>query len=178
MSRQFRRAVIVAALAAAVPGIIAAPAAAQSMDQTGGTTTFVRLASLGGHFGVESSNIALRRSRDPGVRGFAQRMIEFNAQALNDLKFTNDSNANASIPRHLTGDYQAMLNELSGVPDERFDGVYMSMQVDGLQGALDMARQYGRVGSVDALRKMAIKWTPLLEAQLRDAQTVMGAVTR
>ncbi|QQS11533.1 MAG: DUF4142 domain-containing protein [Rhodospirillales bacterium] len=180
MNRSSRRALLAAvAIAVAVPAFVAVPPAfAQSMDQTGGTTTFVRLASLGGHFGIESSQIALQRSRDPGVRGFAQRMIDSHGQALNDLKFTNDANANASMPQQLTGDYQAMINELRGTPDERFDGVYMSMQVQGHQTALAMFTDYARVGSVDSLRKLAVKWMPLIEANLKDAQTVLGAVSR
>ncbi len=112
---------------AMAPVIVGAalPVMALSMDQTGGSTRFVRLATLGNHVEIEASQLALQRSSNPAVRAFAEAMIKDHAQAQNDLKFTNDSTANATVPRQLDKEHQARSS--TGAPracrDARGSGV-------------------------------------------------------
>ena len=175
MSR--RRAVAaVALLAGGAAALRAAPALAQGMDQTGGTTRFVRIAGVVSEFEVASGRLALQRSANPGVRGFAERMVKEHADILTSLKFTNDSNANASMPRGLDRDTQRMVDRLAATSGPDFDVLYMDMQVHTLEDVLVLYREYSRVGSVDSMKKYAVKWTPMIEQHGHHARTVRGSL--
>jgi putative membrane protein len=175
MSR--RRAVTaMALLAGGGMALRAAPGAAQGMDQTGGTTRFVRIAGVVSEFEIASGRLALQRSAHSGVRGFAQRMVKEHADILTCLKFTNDSNAGASPPRGLDRDSQRMIDRLAAGFDPDFDVLYMDMQVHTLEDVLVLYREYSRVGSVDSLKKYAVKWTPTLEQHGHHARTVRGSL--
>jgi putative membrane protein len=175
MSR--RRAVAaVALLAGGGAALQAAPAVAQGMDQTGGTTRFVRIAAVVSEFMIASGRLALQRSANPGIRGFAERMVKEHADILTSLKFTNDSNASARMPRGLDRDSQLMVDRLAATSGPDFDVLYMDMQVHTLEDVVVIYRQYSRVGSVDSLKKFAVKWMPMLEQHSQQARTVRGSL--
>ena len=153
-----------------------APAAAQGMDQTGGTTRFVRIGANVSEFEIASGRMALQRSNNPGVRGFAQRMIKEHADILTSLKFTNDSNASAPFPRGLSVEGQRMMDRLGAAFDPDFDVLYMDTQVRNLEDLLVIYREYSRVGSVESMRKYAVKWLPMLEQHGHHARTVRGSL--
>ena len=54
----------------------------------------------------------------------------------------------------------------------------MSGQVEAHRKALDMYQEYARVGSVESLKKLAVKTVPIVEQHLRHAQTVLASVPR
>jgi putative membrane protein len=152
------------------------PAIAQGMDQTGGTTRFVRVAAVVSDFEIEAGRLVLQRSSNVAVRGFAQRMVDDHAQLLHNLKFTNDSNANAPLPRGLSREGRQMMEELRNATGPSLDVLYMDMQVRNLSDALAVFREYSRVGSVESLRRYSVRYTPMLEDHVRDAQTVRGSL--
>jgi len=175
MSR--RRAVTtMALLAGGVVALRAMPAAAQGMDQTGGTTRFVRIAGTVGEFEIASGRLALSRSTNPGVRGFAQRMMKDHADILTSLKFTNDSNASAPLPRGLSTEGQRMMDRLGAAFDPDFDVLYMDVQARSLEDLLMVYREYSRVGSVESMKKYAVKWMPMIEQHGHHARTVRGSL--
>lgn len=152
------------------------PAMAQGMDQTGGTTRFVHLAGAASEFEIASGRLVLGRSNNAGVRGFAQRMMTDHAEILTSLKFTNDSNASAPMQHGVTPEGQRMLDRLGAAFDPDFDVLYMDVQVRTLEELLGFYREYSRVGSVDSLKKYAVKWTPLIEQHVNAARTVRGSL--
>lgn len=177
-TRPLTRRGAVMALALTTGGVLMArtiPAAAQ-LDQTGGTTRFVQIAAGVSEFQIEAGRLALQRSTNAGVRGFAQRMVTDHSDLITSLKFTNNSNVSAPMPRGPAADGQRALEELRAASDARFDILYMDIQVRTLAYALDVYREYSRVGSVESLKRYTVKNTPMIEAQSRMAQTVRGSM--
>ena len=154
----------------------AAPGMAQGLDQTGGTTRFVKLAADVSEFEVASGRLALHLSSHAGVRGFAERMVKDHAELLTSLKFTNDSNAGAPLPHGFGPDAGRVYDRLVAATGPEFDILYMDSQVRSLEEALAAYREYSRVGSVDSLKKYAVKWTPMLEEHARSARTLRGSM--
>lgn len=170
-----RGAITAFAMASGAMAAGAFPAGAQ-LDQTGGTTRFVRIAAGVSEFQIEAGRLALQRSRNTSVRGFAQRMVKDHSELITSLKFTNDSNASAPMPHGPAADGERALQELSATSDGDFDILYMDIQVRTLAYALDVYREYSRVGSVEGLKRYTVKNTPLIEQQVRMAQTVRGSM--
>jgi putative membrane protein len=57
----------------------------EGKDEGGSAKTFAKKASAAGLAEVNLSQLAIRFSRDPGVRQFAQRMIDNHARANEEL---------------------------------------------------------------------------------------------
>lgn len=167
-----------AAASAAIPAVsLAQPSATPGkVDQVGGTTNFVNMATLSSRFEVMSSELALQRSGNPAVRGFAEMMIKDHRQHLNDLKFTNASNASAPMPETLDTDYNTLMSRLGALSAADFDREYMNMQIDGHEEVLEIYRGYARVGEVESLRKLAANTVPAIERHLMEAKRVAGAL--
>jgi putative membrane protein len=168
----------VAVMVAAVP--VAFPAmtgyAQPKTDQTGGTTNFVRLATQASLFEVQSSKLALTRTNNEAVRGFAMMMIKEHEQELNNLKFTNDANASATMPKELDPRFQAVFDRLQTTSGPSFDNLYMQMQVRGHEEALALYRSYAEVGEVESLRKLARNALPTIERHRNDASRIAGTL--
>jgi putative membrane protein len=178
MRRGWMGAAAIAVMVAAVP--VAFPAmtgnAQPKTDQTGGTTNFVRLATQASLFEVQSSRLALQRSNNEAVRGFAQMMIKDHEQELNNLKFTNDSNASAPLPKELDPRFQGIFERLQATTGPSFDNLYMQIQVRGHEEALALYRSYAEVGEVESLRKLARNALPIIERHRNDASRIAGTL--
>ena len=171
-------AVAIVAMVAALP--MAFPAltgnAQPKTDQTGGTTNFVRLATQASLFEVQSSKLAMQRSTNEAVRGFAQMMIKDHEQELNNLKFTNDANASAPMPKELDARHQAIFEQLQAHSGPSFDNMYMQIQARGHEEAAALYRSYAEVGELEALRKLARNALPTIERHRDDARRIAGTL--
>jgi putative membrane protein len=167
-------AVMVATVPVAFPAMVGN--AQPKTDQTGGTTNFVRLATQASLFEVQSSKLALQRTNNEAVRGFAQMMIKEHEQELNNLKFTNDSNASAPMPKELDARFQAVFDRLQANTGPSFDNMYMQVQLRGHEEALALYRSYAEDGEVESLRKLARNALPVIERHRNEAARIAGTL--
>jgi putative membrane protein len=170
-----RRFMALAIGAAAFSPIVAV---SQQLDQIGGTTTFVRIAGHSSLYEIEAGRIALARSRNQGVRGFAEQTIRAHDLAYGNLKGVNNSNAGASLPQTPDSERQRALEELRVSSDPSFDVVYIEQQIRNHETTLSAYRSYSTVGEVESLRKFAAETLPILERDLREARTISGGLPR
>ena len=111
--------VSLAGILAVAPAMVHAQSAGSG--QTGGSVAFVRDAGSAGHFEIQGARLALERSQNVGVRGYATQTLKDATEMVNRVKFINESNVSAPMPRGPSDAQQATLNRLAGLNGPDFD---------------------------------------------------------
>lgn len=109
---------------------------------------FAGRASASNTFEIRSSEMALRRSRDPAVRDMARWMIESHRMAERKLQraasSADDQGGAAPVVNPTTA---AMLDELGGLSGAAFDKAYVTDQVAAHELTSQQMSDYGVQGS-------------------------------
>ncbi len=143
----------------------AVPAASADGDMAAQETAaraFAPMAASGGMYEVQSSLLALDRSRDHTVRAVARRMIEEHQRVNQDLAARATTN-NIRLPQHMTERHRRMLDDLAAVPPAEFDGTYLRQQDTAHREAVALFSNYARNGDNAELRDFATRTLPALE---------------
>lgn len=160
-------------------GVLAGPAVVHAQNvgsgQTGGSVAFVRDAGSAGHFEVQGARLALERSQNVGVRGYATQTLKDATEMVNRVKFINESNVSAPMPAGPDSNQQATLTRLAGLSGPDFDREYMRSQIEVSDFLARTFRAYGANGESPTLRVYAAKAVTDYEAQLTRARTVAGS---
>ena len=142
------------------------------------TQEFVRKAAIANEFEIESSHLALERSRNRDVRAFAERMIEDHLTTGDRLELAiRDSRQRLRLPRALDNTHMNKLRQLERVSNRNFDQMYLQMQRDAHREAVQLFTDYRRNGADPALREFARETLPHLRdhrehvAQLGDMRS-------
>ena len=136
-------------------------------------TDFVQNAAAGDMFEIASSKLALQRSHNADIKGFAHMMITDHTKTTAGLKAAIAKSGLAiSPPADMPADKQAMLQDLQNAPASDFDKKYMDDQVAGHQAALDLMSRYANDGTVPALQEAAKKTGPLVQMHLDKAKAL------
>ena len=154
------------ALALCSPVALVAPAQAQR----GGALGFVAKAGASDLYEIQSSQIAVRRARDPRVRSFAPMLVMDHRRTTRQV--TAAARAAGLRPRApaLEPRQRRMINELNRAPARPFDRLYLSQQIPAHEEALGLHRDYSRSGNVASLRRAATGAVPVVEAHLAEAR--------
>lgn len=128
------------------------------------TNQFIRNATIGNGFEIMSSRIALQRSQNSEVRDFARRMIDTHRQADEQLRSTIMSSRYRmhGMPNNLDGHHQAMLRQLRHARGPEFDRMYVGMQAQAHDDAVNLYEHYAHDGNNPALRDFARNLLPEL----------------
>jgi putative membrane protein len=86
-------------------------------------STFVKKASMAGMTEVELAKLALDKSKDANVRGFAQRMVSDHGKANTELTAIA-KRKNLEVSKSLDAEHQKKVQELSGKSGAEFDAAY------------------------------------------------------
>lgn len=104
------------------------------MPQTGAMVitqrdlNFMRVAAQSDMSEIMTSRLALKRSTNPNVRAFAQRMIEHHTMSSNQLKQLAQQKG-VTLPEVPNAQGEALMRRLSGLSGAQFDQAYMTGQV-------------------------------------------------
>ena len=166
-------AVVQPAYARGRAAVVVAPAPAIPLT----SSAFRRMAIVSDAFEIESSRLALARSRNPRVRRFAQRMIvDHTATSRALLSYgpvAVGPGAAAAVPSMapmLDARHAAMLNQLAAASGRQFDRLYVQMQVMAHQEAVAMFAAYAQSGGDPGLVNFARQALPALQSHLVMAQ--------
>lgn len=129
--------------------------------------TFRRNAVSSNLFEIQSSQLALQRSRNPAVRAFARRMIADHTRAMAVMAPFNYDIQPALEPREA-----AMLQQLSTAGGRNFDRLYARMQVMSHQQTIALFNTYAQTGEWYELRQVAGQMLPSLQGHLAMAATL------
>ena len=147
---------VIVALAIAAPAfspvLAADPATKQASAPVAPTATFVAQAAFGNMFEIESSKLALDRSKTGPVKDFAQRMVDDHSAAAVKFKEAVLEAKLAMPPDKLDAKHRAIVDQLAGKQGGDFDQAYIEAQykahvetVEPVQGL-----RPGRRGYADA----------------------------
>lgn len=147
-----------------------APAGSQqntAMDMRRDTKdTYVVSAGASDLFEIESSRLALERSRNEDVRRFAQMMVDDHTGTTERvMAAARDLRMNPEPPK-LMGEHAQMMEALKNASDADFDKVYVENQIKAHRLALNVHRNYAKGGDAPQLRETAKTIVPAIEQHL------------
>ena len=126
---------------------------------------FIKKASMGNLFEIESSKIALKRSQNADVKQFAQQMIDDHSNVSSDLETTvqNAGKNKVLIKKTLDDKHQKIIDKLQKVASKDFDKEYVDEQNDAHKDAVKLFKDYSESGDDNTLKDFATKNLPTLE---------------
>lgn len=134
---------------------------------------FVRLAAQNDMFEIQSSQLALERSKNEEVRAFAQQMIDAHRQTTQDLQTAMSASGGAlTAPTTLDEEMAEDLRELRDASAAEFDEEYMEAQVEAYQTALNLMQRYAGDGDMAELQAFAAATAPAIQQHLDKARAL------
>lgn len=165
----FRFAVLFAAAVAAssfTPSFAADPANKQASAPVAPTATFVAQAAFGNMFEIESSKLALDRSKSAPVKAFAQHMVDDHSAAAVKFKEAVLDAKLAMPPDKLDARRQAVLGELAAKQGAEFDKAYIAAQYQAHVETVELFKGYAQAGEDKRMSAFAAEMLPKLQAHL------------
>lgn len=162
------------ALVAGAPVMALAQQAAppQAAANQTADVSYVAVAAVGDMFEMESSRLALQRSKDRAVLDFANMMLADHANMTAKLK-TAASGANLPVPNELDTKHKSMLKALQDTRSEaEFNQAYLAAQVRAHEEALGLHQTYAKTGGQMALKQVAQGAVPVVQGHLDRLKTM------
>lgn len=128
------------------------------------TQEFVKKASISNLFEIQTSQLAKEKAQDAEVQAFADHMIRDHTKAKEDLKAAvRDSKLELSwVSDALDEDHAEKLRQLQEESGDDFDALYMEMQEDAHDQAVDLFEDYVDSGENAQIRDFAASTLPVL----------------
>jgi len=136
---------------------------------------FVGWAQTFNYFEIASGNLALSRSGNEIVRGYATRMIAEHTEAAQILvKSRSEAGVSYAPDPAAPPNTHAILQRLSGLQGPEFDTSYANAQLAMQTDAVDQYGAYSQNGGSGPLRKYAQAMFPKAKEQLEYAKRMVG----
>ena len=165
-----RRSFLLALSVASVGGAGAARAVDALPD-----ARFVGFAQAVNDFGIASGNLALARSGNENVRGYATRAIAEHNEAASELAKSRQEAGVAYAPDGRMGPHvQNLLGQLSQLRGPEFDAAFTSAQLMVQTDAVDQYGAYSQSGGSGPLRRYAQRSYPKSQMFLEYARRLAG----
>lgn len=131
-------------------------------------TDYVKLAADGDNYEVQSSKIALSKSKSPAIKGFAKQMISDHMTTTKSLTaaLTNPDRKIATPSMMLSSDNASKIALLKKTPKKAFDQIYLQQQMQAHQSAWALHKGYATDGTDPALKQVASTALPIVEGHL------------
>jgi putative membrane protein len=164
-------AIFMLALAAATSS---ATLAADADTSTPNVPTFVNDAAMAGMTEIEVGKLALAKSKDPAIRGFAQRMVDDHTKANEELATIAEAKG-VTPPAKLDAEHEALVKTLRSASEADFNREYSRhMNMDHSRA---LALFEGASLSPDAeVASFAKKTLPTLREHKKMAEKLPGAM--
>lgn len=136
---------------------------------------FVKAAAVGDAFEVQMGQLAQKKSNNPAVKSFGQRMVKDHSQNDDLLKNLAQSQ-HVILPTHLDMKHQNQKAALSNLSGAKFDSAYMPLMVQDHQQTIQKFQKEAATGTDPVIKKYASESLPTLKSHLAEAQQVQGQV--
>lgn len=156
------------ALGFALPALAADPpnsAAAHPMPAAD-TATFLAKTAAGNNFEIESSKLALTKTKSSAVRDFANMMVRDHTDAGVKFKKAVSEARVTAPPEQMDGQHKAIVRDLKTKEATAFDEQYVHAQYTTHVGTVDMFRAYSGGGDNARMKQFARELLPKLEEHL------------
>jgi putative membrane protein len=147
---------------------LSAPSSSDVMTEVK-ASSYVQETGMGDLFGVQASELALKKSGNPQVRAFAQHVVRDHStlsRALDDALAA--AKVDAKPPASLDLEHQQLLDTLKASTGADFDRNYLKMQMDTHQDALRTQVDYRLHGGNAELQNYAAKATTVVQSHLSE----------
>ena len=160
--RQLRYATaIIAALGVATVASAATPTAKD----------FVKKVSYANQFEIQSSQLALDKSKNDDIDKFAQRMVDDHTEAAGNLDTALESSKLKVQPEDdVDVKHKLLLGKLDVESGATFDRDYIGMQLKAHKEAVALFADYAANGKDPALKQFAADTLPTLKSHLKHVQ--------
>ena len=146
-------------------------AAATTMGAQDGR--FINAASVSDQFEIQSSQVALQRSRSPAVRAYAQGMIDQHTNSTRQLTALAGAKG-ATLGQGLDSTQQRLLAAMQTSSVGGFDRTYLNGQVTGHTATLATFNDEVGSGSDADVKAFAQQNLPMIQQHLDDARRLSG----
>lgn len=181
------------ASALALAAVTAAPALAQDATAMTGSMTasdvgvqpmtgvsatdYVKMAADSDMYEIQSSKLALRKSKNPQVKDFAREMIADHMTTTKSLMaaLVNPDRKIAKPSMQLSAANASKIALLKQAPKGSFDQLYMQQQLQSHQTAWALHKGYATDGTDPALKQVASTAVPIVERHLQHLKGIMPA---
>lgn len=137
------------------------------------TPTYAKKAAMGDMFEIESSKLALEKSKSADVKNFATMMVSGHTKTTEELKSNiKAENIDVTLPTKLDAEHAAKLTTLEGLSGAEFDKAYMDAQIEGHRTALKLHQGYVASGDNPALKTWAGKTAETVQMHLTKAEDI------
>jgi putative membrane protein len=164
------------ALALAACSTTPPPAAVVDINNPLLAPGFLAQAGSANEWEIESSQLALQASQNPGVRNYANMIIADHTQLGQQVASAAAAARLTPPPPTLLPPQQAMLDQLRAAgTGYSFDQTYQQAQIQAHQQAIQLMQNYSTGGDVPALRSVAASAIPVMQRHLALAQSLQIA---
>lgn len=135
---------------------------------------YVMAAGMSDLYEINSSQVALQKSKSPAIRKFATMLIKHHQMTT---AATMKAAAKAGLkptPPVLDAGATASINELQTASAADFDTLYIGQQIPAHQAALDLHQSYATGGDQPALRTSAKAAVPIVKQHLAAAMKLQS----
>ncbi|VWX47087.1 DUF4142 domain-containing protein [Novosphingobium sp. 9U] len=179
----FRKAILASALALSIAspslaqGMLTAADAGVSPITGTSATDYVKLAADSDMYEIQSSKLALTRSKRDDVKSFAREMIADHTQTTKALMaaLKNNDRTIARPSMKLSAENAAKIALLKKAPKASFDDLYLQQQAAAHQTAWALHKGYATDGTDVALKQVASTAVPVIERHLTHAKQMVPA---
>lgn len=130
------------------------------------TADFLNKAAVGNKFEIESSRLALDKSKSEAVRSFATMMIKDHGEAAVKMKSAVTEAKMSAPPEDLDAKHKAMLDDLAKKEGPAFDKAYVAAQLKGHEETVALFRAYANGGDNARIKQFAKDLLPTLQMHL------------
>lgn len=158
-------------------GMVTDDPAAVNATPTDGTTTaaggndaqeYVNQAASSDQFEIQSSQLALQKSKNNAVRQFAQQMIDQHRASTQKLQTAATGATLASPPTEMLAAHRAKLDELREASADDFDEKYVEQQREAHEEALKLHQAMTNMADAPAqLASFAREVVPTIQGHAR-----------
>jgi len=156
------------------PSTPAASQQATAKASVPGTADFLTKAATGNKFEIDSSKLALDKSKSETVRAFANMMVKDHGGAAVKMK---RAVTEAKLPAQaaaLDAKHQAMLDDLAKKEGPAFDKAYVDAQLKGHEETVALFKAYADGGENPRIKQFAEDLLPVLQKHLDQARKLQA----
>lgn len=135
---------------------------------------YVTMAGASDLYEIQSSQLALQKAQDSGVREFAQMMITHHTQTTQQVTAAARQSGMTPPPPQLTAQQAQMISQLQAASGAEFDRLYKQQQVQAHEMALALHRTYADDGDTEELRRVARSAVPIVQDHLTRVRKMAG----
>lgn len=132
---------------------------------------YVAMAGASDLYEITSSRLALEKSRNTAVQGFARKMIAHHTETTAKLTAAAGTVGIRPEPK-LMPMQEAMVAELRQASGDNFDRTYLAQQRRAHDMALALHSGFAKSGGSEPLRRVAQTAVPVVEEHIRELRTM------